>query len=82
MYCRNTHCVSDITLISVVRFGLCEWYPPDRYSFVNTFTQYNTQMTLEGNSCCRTAAGRVHVLSAPNVVVTGQPDKTFMFAKL
>jgi len=78
MYCRNMHYVSDITLISVDRFGLCEWYPPDRYLFVNTFTQYNTQMALEGNSCCMAAAGRVHVSSAPDVVVTGHPHKTFM----
>jgi len=30
---------------------LSEWYPLDGYLFVNTLTQCNIQMTLEGNSC-------------------------------
>jgi hypothetical protein len=71
MYCRNMYCLSDMTLISGVRFGLCEWYPPDRYLFVNNFPQYNTQMPLEGNGCCVAAVGTVHVSSVPDVVVTG-----------
>jgi hypothetical protein len=54
----------------------------DRYLFVNTLTQFNIQMTLEGNSCCMAAVGRDHRSSAPVVVVTGQPDKPFMFAEL
>jgi hypothetical protein len=40
---------------------------------------YNIQMTLYGNGCYMAAVGRDHVSSAPDVVVTGQPDEPFLF---
>ena len=43
---------------------------------------YNIQMTLESNSYCMAAVGRHRGSSAPDIMVTGQPDKPLMFAQL